>query len=184
MPNNATIRGQVQVYTGEGKGKTTAALGLAIRAAGHGRKVAIVYFDKGGDFYGERKILDRLSGMIDYHVSGLPRFDVQKKTFRFGVTDDDRKEAERGMDLTEKLAQSGKYQLIVLDEVNTSMHLGMISAERVLKFIAEKPESLELVLTGRNCPEQVQSAADLVTEMRPVKHYMTNGVPAREGIEY
>src|SRR3990167_6643442 len=104
--------GQIHVYTGGGKGKTTASLGLAIRSVGQGKRVAIIYFDKGGSFYGERSVLNKLfKGSIDYFVTGRPRFDRTTRKFRFGVDDSDRSEALRGFLLAQKLANSGRYHL-------------------------------------------------------------------------
>lgn len=177
--------GQIHVYTGGGKGKSTAALGLAVRAAGSGKRVAIVYFDKGGSFYGERRVLKQLlRGKVDYHVTGKVRFNRTTRKFRFGVDEADKKEGARGLALAQKLARSGKYHLLILDEVNTSAALGIVSAQDVLAFMQAKPQPLELVMTGRNCPKELIKAADLVTEMKLVKHYFYKGVPARRGIEY
>lgn len=174
--------GFIQVYTGKGKGKTTAALGLAIRAAGRGKKTAIIYFDKGGFNYGERRILDQLKGKIDYFVTGLDRIDPETGKFRFGATAGDKKEAKKGLELAKELAL--KYDLMILDEINSTVNLGMLSLEEFLKFLDAKPEGLELALTGRDCPKEVQERADLITETSLVKHYFYNGVEAREGIEY
>lgn len=177
--------GQIHIYTGCGKGKSTAALGLAIRATGSGKRVAVVYFDKGGSFYGERVALKKyLKNRIDYFVTGKVRFNRSTRKFRFGVEREDRKEAMRGLVLAKKLARSGKYHLLILDEINTSVYLGMVSLQEVLAFMNEKPLSLELVMTGRNCPAELIEKADLVTEMTLVKHYFYKGVPARRGIEY
>ncbi len=177
--------GQIQIYTGGGKGKTTAALGLAIRAVGGGKRVAIIYFDKGGSFYGERKILRQiLRGKIDYFVTGKVRFNRTTRKFRFGVEKGDIKEAKRGLVLAKKLIESGAYQLLILDEVNSTVSLGMLDVAEVLEFMKSKPPKVELVMTGRNCPSEFIEQADLVTEMNLVKHYFYKGVPARRGIEY
>src|SRR3989344_7765022 len=174
--------GQIHVYTGAGKGKTTAALGLAIRAAGQRKKVAIVYFDKGGLLYGERNILPRLAPDINFWVTGLVRF-VPGKPFRFGVTPGDRKEVLRGLDIVYSLFRK-KYDLIIMDEICSCMALKMVPVSHMLKLVASKPKTLELVLTGRNCPKKILNTADLVTEMKLVKHYFYKGVPARQGIEF
>ena len=174
--------GQVHVYTGNGKGKTTAALGLAIRAAGQGKKIAIVYFDKGGMLYGERNILPKLKSRINFWVTGLIRF-VPGKPFRFGVTEGDKKEVLKGMAIARALFKKD-YDLIILDELCSCAALKMVPIGTVVKLMKQKPEHTELVLTGRNCPKKILDAADLVTEMKLVKHYFYKGVPARQGIEY
>ena len=180
-----TGAGQIHIYTGGGKGKTTAALGLAVRASGHGKRVAIIYFDKGGSFYGERRALKKyLSQSIDYFVTGRVRFDRTTRKFRFGVDEQDIAEAKRGLALAYKLASSAKYHMLVLDEINTASGLEMLTVPEVVEFMKRKPLKLELVMTGRNCPEELMAHADLVTEMTLVKHYFYKGVPARRGIEY
>ncbi|MFH1145464.1 MAG: cob(I)yrinic acid a,c-diamide adenosyltransferase [bacterium] len=175
----------IQTYTGEGKGKTTAALGLVIRALGNGLRVGIVYFDKGGEFYNERKLLNKLIEIglpLLYEATGLLRFDPAAKTFRFGVNDGDKKEAERGLVLAKQL--SSCVDLLILDELNSTVSLGMLVVESVVVFLKDKPEGLEVVLTGRQAPKEIIELADLVTEMKMVKHYYKQGVEAREGIEY
>lgn len=180
--NTKAKLGKIQVYTGNGKGKTTAALGLAIRAAGHGKKVAIVYFDKGGLLYGERNMLPKLAPRIKFWVTGLVRF-VPGKPFRFGVTPDDKKEVVRGLKIVRGLFKK-KYDLIIMDEINSCLGLKMVPIAPVLKLLQSKPKHLELVLTGRNCPKKIIDRADLATEMKLMKHYFYKGVPARQGIEF
>ena len=177
--------GKIQVYTGYGKGKTTAALGLAIRALGRSKKVAIVYFDKGGSHYGERTMLDKLVGKnFTSHVPGAPRFDPQAKTFRFGVEEQDKAEALRGLQIVKDFFEADQLDLLVLDEINSTIALGMLKLESVLALLEQKPGKLELVLTGRDCPQALLDKADLVTEMKMIKHYFYQGQEAREGIEY
>ncbi|OGY88920.1 MAG: hypothetical protein A2927_00050 [Candidatus Komeilibacteria bacterium RIFCSPLOWO2_01_FULL_45_10] len=177
--------GKIQVYTGYGKGKTTAALGLVIRALGRGKKAAIVYFDKGGNHYGEREILDQLAGdNFQYFVTGAERFDPESKTFRFGVEERDKQEAEQGLKIVEDLFKKASLDLLVLDEINSTISLGMLKLEDVLDLLNKKPPGLELVLTGRDAHPRILEKADLVTEMKMVKHYFYQGTEAREGIEY
>jgi cob(I)alamin adenosyltransferase len=180
--NPRATLGQVQVYTGNGKGKTTAALGLAIRAAGQDKKVGIVYFDKGGMLYGERNILPKLKPQINFWVTGLIRF-VPGKPFRFGVTDGDKEEVVRGLDIVRGLFKK-KYDLIIMDEINSCAGLKMIPEKIVLKLLDTKPKETEIVMTGRNCPQSFIDRADLVTEMNLVKHYFYKGISARQGIEF
>jgi cob(I)alamin adenosyltransferase len=181
--------GLLQVYTGNGKGKTTAALGTALRAFAKGKRVGIIYFDKGGTHYSERIFLDWLAGQtfpsggtIRYAATGLDRIDPETGRFRFGVTDADRAEAERGVVLAKDMLQD--TDLVVLDEFNTALGLGMISEEEGGAVIDSKPKTVECICTGRNAPTWLLDRADLVTEMTLVKHYFYHGEPAREGIDY
>lgn len=179
--------GFISVFTGDGRGKTTAALGTVIRALGAGKRVAIVYFDKGGSHYFERKILDRLiaDGLpIEYHASGLDRIDSTTDRFRFGVLAEDKQEAQRGLALVKKLFEEDHHDLIVLDELNTTIDLGMLAWEDVESILGKKPKDLELIITGRNAPAQLIERADLVTEMTLVKHYFYSGIRARAGIDF
>ena len=181
MRNRKNRLGKIHIYTGEGKGKTTASLGLAIRAAGHNKKVGIVYFDKGGLLYGERNILPQIKN-IDFWVTGLVRF-KPGKPFRFGVIDGDKQEVQRGLDIVRGLF-SIKYDLIIMDEINTCVGLKMVPIKQILKLLDEKPKDIELVMTGRYCPGALKKRGDLITEMKKVKHYFESGTPARKGIEY
>lgn len=174
--------GLIQIYTGKGKGKTTAALGTALRAYVQGKKVVFVYFDKGGTHYSERKILDKLG--IEYHVTGLDRIDPVTGRFRFGVLKEDRGEAERGLKIAEEKISSGQYDLIVLDEICITTTLGALEIGAVLKVLDKKPDNLEIIMTGRDCPKELLDRADLVTEMTLVKHYFYHGVRAREGLDF
>ena len=177
--------GLIQVYTGDGKGKTTASLGVAVRAVGNGLKVAIVYFDKGGVHYSERKVLEeRFKGEIDFFASGLDRIDPVTGRFRFGVLPDDKAEAELGLGIVREIFTKGEHGLVILDEINSTVSLGMLDEAAVLEVLKLKPEKTELVLTGRKAPESFRAMADLVTEMTLVNHYFYRGVPAREGLDF
>jgi cob(I)alamin adenosyltransferase len=177
--------GMIQLYTGLGKGKTTAALGQAIRAVSKGKRVAIIYFDKGGDHYAERKIIsERFKSEIDFWATGRDRIDTETGKFIFGVTDEDRVEAQRGKKLSIDALVAKKYDLVICDEVNTSVSLGMLELHDALEIIRSKPPEVELVLTGRNCPPELIAEADLATEMRLLKHYFYFGTPAREGLDF
>ncbi|HWQ99470.1 MAG TPA: cob(I)yrinic acid a,c-diamide adenosyltransferase [Candidatus Methylomirabilis sp.] len=178
-------KGLIQIFTGNGKGKTTAALGTAIRAAGKRIRVAIVSFDKGGTHYSERPVIaSKFAGEIDSFPTGLDRIDPKTDTFRFGVTNEDRAEAERGLAIVRDLLSRREHQLVVLDEINSTVSLGMLDEEGVLAVIRSKPDDVELILTGRDAPASFREMADLVTEMTLVKHYFYHGVPAREGLDY
>ncbi len=185
MTDEREIRwGLIQVFTGDGKGKTTAALGTALRAAALGKKCAIIYFDKGGEsHYSERIILRNKVPEIEIYPTGLDRIDSTGK-FRFGVTDEDRAEGKRGLQILKDLIAKEAYDLIVLDEINPSTHLGIIDEDSVLGMISERSSKTELILTGRNAPQSFLELADLVTEMGLKKHYFYQGVKAREGLDY
>ena len=170
--------GYVQVYTGNGKGKTTAALGLAFRAWGRGLKTYIGQFMK-GQFYGELASVHNTDGHITIEQFG-------KDTF-IHVTNppapEDVEMAQHGLARIREAMQSGEYDLVVADELNTAHFFNLVSTEEILELMQAKPAGLELVITGRYCPDAVIKAADLVSEMTEVKHYYTRNVPARDGIE-
>lgn len=183
--------GKIQVFTGTGKGKTTAALGTAIRAIAKGKRAGIVYFDKGGTHYSEREFLSWLAdqtypsgGVIHVAASGLDRIDPQTGRFRFGVTDDDIAEAKRGWSIADEWIKSGNYDLVVLDEINTTVDLGMLPVEPVIATLDAKPPHVEIICTGRNVPEAIKERAHLLTDMTLVKHYFYHGAAAREGLDY
>ncbi|MBI4133637.1 cob(I)yrinic acid a,c-diamide adenosyltransferase [Candidatus Uhrbacteria bacterium] len=176
--------GLIQIFTGNGKGKTTAALGTALRAVAAGKKTAIIYFDKGGTHYSERKILTERFPEIDWHATGLDRIDSKTGRFRFGVLPEDKIEAERGLELARLRIMSGVYDLVVLDEINSTVTLGMLEMAPVLELVRMKPKHVELICTGRDAPAALRELADLVTEMNLVTHYFYKGVPAREGLDY
>jgi len=169
-------RGRVQVYTGDGKGKTTAAFGLALRAAGRGLKVFVAQFAKGRES-GEVLAAERFADLITVSRFG-------KNTFIRGEPDHrDRDEAQRGMRIVRDILAEGAYPLVILDEINIATHYGLVSVEDLLDAIERRARNVEVVLTGRNADPRVLAVADLVTDMRAVKHYFTQETPAREGIE-
>ncbi len=177
--------GLIQVYCGGGKGKTTAALGLILRAVGAGKKVCFIQFDKGGEHYSEREVfLSRLSDLVDLHVTGLDRIDPVSGRFRFGVTLEDQAEAKRGLDLACAAVSTGLYDLVVLDEFNHLLQLGLAKEGDPQAVLMAKHENTELVLTGRTPPEFLIEAADLITEVQEVRHYFRKGVPARKGFDF
>lgn len=172
------LKGQIQIYTGDGKGKTTAALGLALRAAGRGYRTYFGQFLKARPS-GERAAAKMLGGLITFALFGRPGLLRMK-----GRPDpEDVRRAERGLALCRKAMLSGKYDLIVLDEVNVAVYFGLLKLADVLALCDEKPDAVELVLTGRRAPAELIRRAGLVTEMREIKHYFAAGVPARRGIE-
>lgn len=179
--------GLISIFTGDGRGKTTAGLGTAVRALGAGKRVAIVYFDKGGGaHYSERKVLDVLARTfpIEHHVTGRDRIDPTTGRFDFSIIEQDRTEAARGLDVVRGLFARAEHDLVVLDEVNSTISLGMLDEGEVLDVLSHKPDRMEVILTGRNAPISFRSLAHLVTDMTLVKHYFYSGVPAREGIDW
>lgn len=171
-------QGLIQVYTGNGKGKTTAALGLAFRAVGRGLKVIMIQFMKGGGPYGEHAAAERLAPELTIIPTGRPGW-----VNRENPDPEDVRLAHAALEMAHEAMVSGQYDLVILDEINGSVSFGLLNVEELLQFMADKPAQVELVLTGRNVDERVIAAADLVTEMREVKHYYRAGVPARVGIE-
>lgn len=179
---------QIHVYYGYGKGKTTCCVGLAVRALGAGRRVALVQFDKGYDgaheHYSERHLLRRLEG-IDLYPTGCERM-LPDGSFRFGVEDRDLKEAGRGLEIAGRLIREGDQDLLILDEVLAAAAYGLIGQGDVMRLLDlyDAGRQCELVLSGHKVWEALVERADLVTEMRKVKHYYAKGTPARVGIEF
>jgi cob(I)alamin adenosyltransferase len=171
-------KGLVQVYTGEGKGKTTSALGLALRAIGHGASVVVVQFMKGWDSYGELRSALKLEN-IKIIQTGRPDYVYKGKELP-----EDYEEAERGIETARQVMNSGKCDMLILDEINVALSYGLITLDSVLELIKNKPFEMELVLTGRGEHKELIELADLVTEMREVKHPYSQGLSARRGIEF
>ncbi len=171
-------RGLVQVYTGDGKGKTTAAIGLAMRALGNGFKVYMIQFMKGQIFYGELKIAEMHSPDFVIKQCGRPDFVNPKNPEAIDV-----KLAQEAMEHAREIINTGNYDVVILDEVNVAVNFGLIKLEELVHLIRHKPENVELILTGRYAAQEIIEMADLVTEMRAVKHYYEKGIQARVGIE-
>ena len=175
-PQRLTLTGRVHVYTGCGKGKTTAALGQAVRAAGYRLRTYVGQFMKGRP-YGELDALRRIPLITIEQYGGTDCLRREE------VTAEDVARAQRGLGRALDAMRSGRYDLVVLDEVNVAVWFGLLDTANVLAFIDRRPEHVELILTGRYAPTEVVERADLVTDMREVKHYYREGVPARDGIE-
>ena len=169
-------RGRVQVYTGDGKGKTTAAIGLAVRCAGAGYHVFLAQFVK-GMHYCELDALGRLEVLITVRQYGRTHFITGEPE------PEDIEAAQAGLADARQAMLSGDYRLVILDEANVATHFGLFPVEDLLALIDARPEGVELVITGRRADPRVIERADLVTEMRCVKHYYDQGLPARRGIE-
>jgi len=170
------MKGYVHVYTGDGKGKTTAAIGLAIRAAGAGMRVYIAQFVK-GMHYSELDALDRYADRITLKQYGRECF-IEKEP-----EEEDIQAARQGLEEVKGILASGDYQMVILDEANIATHYNLFSPDELIEVVRSKPEAVELVITGRNADPKVVALADLVTEMKEIKHYYNRGVQARAGIE-
>jgi len=176
---NQVRRGCLQVYTGNGKGKTTASLGLAMRAVGHGHKVIMIQFMKGWSNYGELTTAEKYLPHMTIEQFGLETF-VDKAN----PTPGDIELAQKGVERAKTVLLGGSYQLIILDEINVALDYNLVELDQVMELIDIRPSHVELVLTGRNAHEKIIEAADLVTEINLVKHPYYQGVEAREGIEF
>ena len=177
-PSPPQLKGLVQVFTGDGRGKTSAAIGTVIRALGHGLKVYIVFFMKGDYPYGERKILSRLTGVTMESFGSSNFIDPEN------IRPEEKEAARQALAAARKAMLSGDYQLVVLDEVNLAVAFNLLEVDEVLGVIGEKPAGVELILTGRQADRELVRAADLVTECLKIKHPYDSGVEGREGFEY
>ena len=178
LPAEASTRGLVEVFTGDGKGKTSAALGMALRALGHGLRVHIVFFMKGDFPYGEQKTLSELTNVT------FDRFGFQDFVDPANVKPEEKEEARKALEAARKAVLSLKYDVVVLDEVNVAAAWKLIDVADVMKLIHDKPEKVELILTGRYANSKLIELADLVTDMVKVKHPYDKGVLSRKGIDY
>lgn len=183
-------RGLVQLYIGDGKGKTSAALGLALRAAGHGLRVCFIQFLKGGWQSGEVEAAGRLAPEIEIHRFGAAKWGDASEApngtpwWELPPSEQDRDRAGEGLAFAHRALTGGEYDIVVLDEVLAALKAQLISLDEVTDLIRARPESVELVLTGRVAPPEIVEVADLVTEMKSEKHPFERGVGARRGIEY
>ena len=180
---NWAKHGYIQVYTGDGKGKTTASLGLAMRALGRCWKVIIIMFTKGGDDYGELNSFRNLSPEIAQNLT-IVQAGLDRIVYADNKNQNDSDEIKKGWELAKKAILNDEYNLIILDEDNIAIDLGLIELDEVLEVLKNKPEDMEIVLTGRNAKPEIIEAAHLVSEIKPVKHYWDTGIAARKGIEY
>ena len=174
-------KGLILVHTGDGKGKTTAGLGLALRAWGSGLRVLILQFIKGGWKYGELEAIERL-GQLD------GRIEIRPLGLGLMRSDEDREKhiraAAKALQESERMMVSGQYDLIIFDEINYAVKFGLISLDDVLALLDKKPEKLHVLLTGRDARPELIERADLVTEMKLVKHPYQRGIKAQQGIEF
>ncbi|MDW7650417.1 MAG: cob(I)yrinic acid a,c-diamide adenosyltransferase [Bacillota bacterium] len=172
-------KGLVLVYTGDGKGKTTAALGLALRASGHGNKIFMVQFRKSDPSYGEIQAIRKF--LPDFTAVQSERSRI---TGRGGFEQEDMDDAANVFARGRDALLSGEYDLVIFDEINFAMDYGLISTDDVVAMLKKRPDRTDVVLTGRNAPEVITELADLVSEVREVKHHYKSGIMAQKGIEY
>lgn len=175
--------GYIQVYTGNGKGKTTASLGLAMRALGRSWKVLIIMFTKGGNDYGELNSFRNLSQEISDNLT-IIQAGMDRIVYEGNKSKEDATEISKGWEIAKKAIKNDEYNLIILDEANIAIDLGFIDIKEVIEVLKNKPQEMEIVLTGRNAKKEIVEIAHLVSEIKPVKHYWDTGVVARKGIEY
>lgn len=178
MGKKRLSQGMIQVYTGDGKGKTTAALGLACRAVGHGYKVLIIQFMKGHIDYGELETARLLALYLTIKPMGRGC-----RISRENPDSEDVKLCHEAMLYAQRAIVGGEYDIVVLDEINVAIDLGLVRKEEVLTLLDERPLHVELILTGRHAAQEIIERADLVTEMKEIKHYYRKGVKSRTGIE-
>ena len=169
--------GLVHVYTGDGKGKTTAALGQALRASGHGYRVVFIQFMK-GRVYGELVSAKRLKNFR------IMQFGTDEFVYKENLKKKDIDLAAKGLKYAKTALKGGKYDIVVLDEINVAVDYGLVSVRDVVKMIKGKPKNIELILTGRNASKEILKLADLITEMKEVKHPYQKGIECRKGIEW
>ena len=174
-----SAKGLVQIFTGEGKGKTTAALGAVLRAAGHGLKISIVFFIKGHSSQGEYKTLAALPN-VKVASFGLRQF-IHKNDV---INPAEKAQAQAALAAAREDVTGGEFDLVVLDEINVAVDFHLLGVQEVLQLIKDKPPRVELILTGRNADKKLIEIADLVTEMGKIKHPFDKGIKARKGIEF
>ena len=177
-PSESFDRGLVEIFTGNGKGKTSAALGIALRALGHNLRVHIIFFMKGDYPYNERKVLAQLPN-ISFSIFGQDYF-----VDPTNVKPEEKEEAGRALSKAREIIHSGNYDVVILDEVNVATAWKLLEISDVLDLIKNKPKNVELILTGRYADERLINSADLVTEMVAIKHPYNRGIKARSGIDF
>lgn len=170
-------QGRIIIHTGDGKGKTTAALGTVFRALGHGQKVCVIQFIKGQGKYGERILAEKLEN-LDWHICG------KGFVFKKENVEEDRKIAEEGFRLAAEIIASDRYDLVVLDELTYLPAFDFLAAEKIVETLRSKPERLNIIITGRKAPPELVEIADTVSEVGVVKHAYQQGIKAQKGIEF
>ncbi len=175
--------GYIQVYTGNGKGKTTASLGLAVRALGRGWRILVVMFTKGGNDYGELHTFMNLAPVLKDKIT-IVQAGLDRIVYANNVSDCDKKLVQDGWQQAKLAIKNNEYQMVILDEANIAIDLGLIDLNDMIDVLVNKPDNMEIVLTGRNAKKEIIEVAHLVSEIYPVKHYWDKGISARKGIEF
>jgi cob(I)alamin adenosyltransferase len=178
MPKSKNTKGLVAVFTGNGKGKTTASLGLAFRALGHGHRVCIIQFLKGSWKYGELETAKKFSPLLDFHVMG------RGFTWKSDDLDKDKQIALEAWQFAKEVIEANEYSMVILDELTYLPHYNIIDEQEILSVLQNKPEEQHVVITGRYASDELIDLADLVTEMREIKHPYKSGVQAQKGFEF
>ena len=168
----------IQIYTGNGKGKTTASLGLALRAVGHSFRVIMIQFMKGKINYGELESAKMLPNLT-IEQYGRPDFVNPENPDKIDID-----LAKQALERSKEIIKNQKYDMVILDEVNVAISFGLINVSEVIDIIKQTPSKTELILTGRNAPQELEKYADLISEVREIKHHFKEGISARKGIEY
>ena len=171
-------KGLLMVFTGKGKGKTTSALGLAFRAMGHDFKVCVIQFIKGSWKYGELESIKRFDDLLDFYVKG------KGFTWKSENLDEDIKIAQEAWTFAKEKVNTGKFQMVILDELTYLIKYKMVSEDEIIDFLSKRPDNLHIVVTGRDASDRLIEIADLVTDMVSIKHPYDNGVKAQKGIEF
>jgi cob(I)alamin adenosyltransferase len=173
--------GLVIVVTGHGKGKTTSALGIALRASGYGMKVCIVEFLKGNMYSGEIDGVKKLSPNVELYLTGKGFYEIRGDQF---TPKEHRESAQKGLELAKKKMLSGEFDILILDEINNAVNLKLVDLSQILELIKNKPPFLHLIMTGRDAHPEVIKRADTVTEMKEIKHSFGQGIEPQKGIDY
>lgn len=173
--------GLIVVMTGHGKGKTTAALGMALRAAGHGMRVCIIEFIKGDIYSGEIDGIKKLAPYVELHIMGCGFYKLKQDPY---THEEHRKKAREALDLAEKKMLSGNFDILILDEINVALTLNLVEITQILDLIEKKPPLMHLILTGRDAHPQLIKRAHTVTEMNEIKHAFRQGIEPQKGIDY
>lgn len=171
------VKGRIIINTGDGKGKTTAALGTAFRALGHGQKVCVIQFIKGQGKYGERLLAEQLEN-LDWHICG------KGFVFKKEQLEEDRKVAEQGFALAENVIAEDAYDLLILDELTYLPQLDFLPVARIVAALKSKPQRLSIIITGRNADPELIEIADTVSDMQVIKHAFSSGIKAQKGVEF
>jgi cob(I)alamin adenosyltransferase len=177
-PSGTTTKGMVEVFTGEGKGKTSASLGMILRALGHGLRAYIVFFMKGNFPYGEQKTLSQLPNVT------FDKFGFETFCDPANIKPEEKEQAQMALSAAREAMLSGNYDLVILDEVNVAAGWKLIDTSQVVQLIKDKPENVELILTGRHADPRIIELADVVTNMAKVKHPYDKGILSRKGFDY